>query len=68
MSGGCLAHNLVEQNMITIGFLADYIDTIPTLAKWFRDQWPDYYADVTPEELEQDFLSDAFRDRLPTSR
>jgi RimJ/RimL family protein N-acetyltransferase len=51
--------------MITIGFLADYLDTIPTLAKWFRDQWPDYYADMSQAELEQDFLDDASRDRLP---
>jgi RimJ/RimL family protein N-acetyltransferase len=51
--------------MITIGFLADYLDTIPTLAEWFRDQWPDYYANWSQEEMEQDFLSDAFRDRLP---
>lgn len=52
--------------MITIGFLADYPDTIPTLAKWFRNQWPDYYADMSQAEMEQDFLSDAFRDRLPS--
>ena len=51
--------------MITIGFLADYLDTIPTLAKWFRDQWPDYHADMSQEEMEQDFLEDASRDRLP---
>src|SRR5262245_8971097 len=52
--------------MITIGFLADYPDTIPTLAKWFRAQWPDYYADMSQEELEQDFLEDTSRDRLPS--
>jgi GNAT superfamily N-acetyltransferase len=52
--------------MITIGFLADYPDTIPTLAKWFRDQWPDYYASRSQAQVEQDFLSDASRDRLPT--
>jgi len=51
--------------MITIGFLADYPDTIPTLAKWFRDQWPDYFADWSQEEMEEDFLEDAARDRLP---
>ena len=51
--------------MITIGFLADYPDTIPTLAKWFRDQWPDYYANWSEAEFEQDFLEDASRDRLP---
>lgn len=51
--------------MITIGFLADYPDTIPTLAKWFRDQWPDYYANWSQAEMEQDFLEDASRNRLP---
>ena len=51
--------------MITIGFLADYLDTIPTLAKWFRAQWPDYHAATSQEEMEQDFLEDASRDRLP---
>jgi len=51
--------------MITIRFLADYPDSIPTLAKWFRAQWSDYYADWSQEEMEQDFLEDASRDRLP---
>lgn len=51
--------------MITIGFLADHLNTIPTLAEWFRDQWPDYYADMSQAELDQDFLEDASRDRLP---
>ena len=51
--------------MITIGFLADYPNVIPTLARWFRDQWPDYYADWSQAAMEQDFLEDASRDRLP---
>ena len=51
--------------MITIGFLADYLDTIPTLIQWFRDQWPDYHAHMSQEEMEQDFLEDASRNRLP---
>ena len=55
----------VSQHMITIGFLADHLDTIPTLAKWFRDQWPDYYADWSQAEMEQDFLEDISRDSLP---
>jgi RimJ/RimL family protein N-acetyltransferase len=50
--------------MITIGFLADYLDTIPTLIHWFRNQWPDYHADMSQEEMEQDFLEDASHDRL----
>ena len=53
------------QNMITIGFLMDHPETVPALAKWFRDQWPNYYADMPQEQLEQDFLEDASRDRLP---
>lgn len=52
--------------MITIGFLADYPDTVPILAKWFRDQWPDYYANWSQAELEQDFLSDTSRNSLPS--
>lgn len=51
--------------MIAIRFLADHHDTIPTLVKWFRAQWPDYYAAMSDEEMEQDFLEDASRDRLP---
>ena len=51
--------------MITIGFLADYRDAIPTLIRWFREQWPVYHADMSQTEMEQDFLEDASRDRLP---
>jgi RimJ/RimL family protein N-acetyltransferase len=51
--------------MITIGFLGDYLDSIPTLAKWFREQWTSYYADMVQAEMEQDFLEDASHDRLP---
>lgn len=57
--------NPTQQNMITIGFLADHTETIPTLAKWFRNQWSDYFADWSQEEMEMDFLEDAARDRLP---
>ena len=52
--------------MVTIGFLADYPDTIPTLAQWFRDQWPDYFADWSQAEMEQGFLEGASRNRLPS--
>lgn len=51
--------------MITVSFLADHLDSIPTLAKWFRAQWPDYYANWSQVELEQDFLEDTSRSRLP---
>jgi N-acetylglutamate synthase-like GNAT family acetyltransferase len=51
--------------MITIGFLADYSETIPTLAKWFREQWPGYFGDWSDEEMAADFLEDCSRERLP---
>lgn len=51
--------------MITIGFLADYPNAIPTLVTWFRHQWPDYYVNWSQAQMEQDFLEDASRDRLP---
>lgn len=53
------------QTMIKIGFLADYPETIPSLAKWFRAEWSKYYADWTQAEMEQDFLEDTSRDHLP---
>ena len=55
----------LQENMITIAFLADHLDTIPTLTGWFRKQWPEYHADMSQEEMERDFLEDASRDRLP---
>lgn len=56
----------MDNNMISIGYLADHLDTIPTLAKWFRDQWPDYYANWSDEEMIQDFLEDISRNSLPS--
>ncbi|HNA90095.1 MAG TPA: GNAT family N-acetyltransferase [Anaerolineales bacterium] len=52
--------------MSTIGFLADHLHTIPTLVKWFRAQWSDYYADMSDEEMTQDFLEDISRTSIPT--
>jgi RimJ/RimL family protein N-acetyltransferase len=52
--------------MITIDFLADHLDTIPTLAEWFRNQWPEYYANCSQEQIEQDFLLDTDRTGLPS--
>jgi GNAT superfamily N-acetyltransferase len=51
--------------MTEIAFLADHPETIPTLAGWFRAQWPVYYAERTPEEIAQDFYEEANRDGLP---
>ena len=52
--------------MITINFLADHLDTIPTLAKWFRAQWSDYYANWSEAEMLQDFLEDTSCNSLPS--
>lgn len=51
--------------MTTIGFLADYRATIPILIKWFRNEWPNYYANKSTARMEQDFLSEASHDRIP---
>src|SRR5690242_3632925 len=51
--------------MITIAFLADHPEAIPTLAQWFRDQWPGYYAARTLEDIAQNFYPEANRTGLP---
>ena len=52
--------------MIIIDFIANHLDTIPTLTKWFRNQWTEYYADLSDEAMMQDFLEDVSRDSLPS--
>jgi GNAT superfamily N-acetyltransferase len=51
--------------MVKIAFLADQPDAIPTLAKWFCAQWPDYYARQTPANIELGFVEESRRQRLP---
>jgi GNAT superfamily N-acetyltransferase len=51
--------------MIKIAFLADHVDAVPVLARWFRAQWPDYFAGRPLTEIEQDFHADANRNSLP---
>jgi len=52
-------------SMITIALLADHPETLPTLAQWFRAQWPAYFAGRTPEAMAQDFHAEAQRHGLP---
>ena len=52
--------------MIAIDFLVDHLDTIPTLTKWFRDQWSDYFANWSDEDMMKDFLEDISRNSLPS--
>lgn len=51
--------------MVTIAFIEDYPEVIPALGIWFSQQWPDYFAGRSQEEMEQGFLSGASSDRLP---
>ena len=51
--------------MIEIAFLVDHPDAITTLTQWFRDQWPEYYAARSLEDIAQDFYAEANRDGLP---
>ena len=51
--------------MVTIAYLADHLDTIPTMVGWFRFQWPDYYARQTQADTEQGFRAEALREGLP---
>ena len=55
----------MRKNMITIEFLTDHLDTIPTLTKWFRAQWGNYYANWSDEEMTKDFLEDVSRNSPP---
>ncbi len=52
--------------MIKIAFLADHLDVVPVLARWFQAQWPDYFAGRPLTDIEQDFHEDANRDCIPT--
>lgn len=50
---------------LEIAHLADHPAIIPTLAHWFRAQWPNYYAQRSQAEIEQDFQAEARRAGLP---
>ena len=51
--------------MIETAFLVDHPDAIPTLAQWFRTQWPEYFSGRTLTDIAQDFYSEANRNMLP---
>src|SRR4030067_756567 len=54
-----------EQKMLQIVYLADHAEVIPTLAEWFRSEWPDYYAERSLVNLGEDFHTELNRDNLP---
>ena len=51
--------------MFRIFTLAEHPEFIPTLAFWFKSEWPDYYHDRTAESIEEDFRERANRDAIP---
>ena len=56
---------MLVSKMVTIAYLADHLDTIPTLALWFRAQWPAYYSQQSQADVEHEFQSEAARGGLP---
>lgn len=58
-------HHATRAHMIEIAFLADHPETIPFLIRWFRAQWPDYFANRTPADIAQDFHAEANRSGIP---
>ncbi len=50
---------------IEIAFLADHLDTIPTLAEWFIAQWPDYFSKRPFSQTIQEFHAEAQIDKIP---
>lgn len=48
-----------------IGYLADHPNVIPTLARWFHDEWSAYYGHRTAADVAREFEVCVNRDRLP---
>lgn len=48
-----------------VRLLAENPEIIPTLADWYKNEWPDWFADTPLAEIESDFRDVANRDRLP---
>lgn len=45
--------------------LAEVPDFIPTIAKWYKAEWSDWFADIGLDEIEADFVSTANTNKLP---
>ena len=50
---------------MTIESLIDYEWVIPTLAKWYRSEWEQYYGADGPGDAEADLVSRCNRDVIP---
>lgn len=50
---------------LSTGLLADHPETIPQLVRWFRAEWPSWFAPQTDAMMAAGFGDEANRDRLP---
>ena len=50
---------------VCVRLLADVPEIIPTLAIWYKEEWPDWFIDTPLDEIEADFCEAANRDRMP---
>ena len=49
----------------SVRLLADVPEVIATLATWYKQEWPAWFNDMPPAEIEADFRNVTNRDRLP---
>ena len=48
-----------------VRLLADAQESIPVIARWYKDEWADWFGDTSVDEIEADLRHVANRDRLP---
>ena len=54
-------------NTLQIELLADHIEAIPTLKRWFEQEWAPYYGPNGPGDAQKDITDSCNRDKLPVS-
>jgi GNAT superfamily N-acetyltransferase len=64
----CVCETLSIQLVMKIDLLKNHQQHIPTLARWFKEESPDYFQDKSLEDVAQDqFMSRLNDDVLPVS-
>ena len=53
------------RDCVSIEYLADHPEALPTLRSWFETEWPGYYGAHGPGNAETDLRAYSSRDRLP---
>jgi GNAT superfamily N-acetyltransferase len=54
-------------NTLQIELLADHIEAIPILVRWFELEWAPYYGPNGPGDAQKDIADSCNRDKLPVS-